>query len=38
MPSTIIVDQQDRIAARIIGATAYRTLSALVEETLAEHK
>lgn len=36
VPSTMIVDQQGRIAARIIGATTYGTLSALVEETLAE--
>ncbi len=36
VPSTIIVDRQGRIAGRIIGATTYGTLSALVEETLAE--
>jgi len=38
VPSTIIVDRQGRIAARIIGATTYGTLSALVEETVAEQK
>jgi thiol-disulfide isomerase/thioredoxin len=38
VPSTVIVDRQGRIAARIIGATTRGTLSALVEETLAEEK
>jgi thiol-disulfide isomerase/thioredoxin len=38
VPSTMIVDQKGRIAARIIGATTYGTLSALVEETLAEQR
>jgi len=38
VPSTVIVDRQGQIAARIIGATTYGTLSALVEETLAEEK
>jgi thiol-disulfide isomerase/thioredoxin len=35
VPSTMIVDQQGRLAARIIGKTSYGTLTTLVEDTLA---
>ena len=36
VPSTMIVDRSGRLAARIIGAATYSTLSSLVAETLAE--
>lgn len=36
VPSTVIVDRGGRIAARVIGPTTYGTLTALVEETIAE--
>lgn len=36
VPSTMVVDQQGRLAARIIGKTSYGTLTTLVEDTLAE--
>ena len=36
VPSTMIVDAQGRIAARIIGKTSYGTLTSLIEDTLAE--
>jgi thiol-disulfide isomerase/thioredoxin len=36
VPSTMIVDRQGRVAARVIGKTSYGTLSSLVEDTLAE--
>ncbi len=37
VPSTIVVDGSGRVAARVIGQTTYGTLTALVEETLAEN-
>ena len=36
VPSTMIVDRQGRIAARVIGKTTYSTLTSLIEDTLAE--
>ena len=36
VPSTLVVDRQGRIAARIIGKTTYGTLTSLIEDTLAE--
>jgi thiol-disulfide isomerase/thioredoxin len=36
VPSTMVVDQQGRLAARIIGKTSYGTLTSLIEDTLAE--
>jgi thiol-disulfide isomerase/thioredoxin len=36
VPSTMIVDRQGRLAARIIGKTSYGTLTTLIEDTLAE--
>jgi thiol-disulfide isomerase/thioredoxin len=36
VPSTVIVDQQGRLAARVVGKTTYATLHALVREVLAE--
>lgn len=36
VPSTMIVDREGRLAARVIGKTSYGTLSALVEDVLAE--
>lgn len=36
VPSTMIVDREGRIAARIIGKTTYGTLTSLVDDTLAE--
>ncbi|MDQ3700313.1 MAG: TlpA family protein disulfide reductase [Chloroflexota bacterium] len=36
VPSTMIVDREGRIAARIIGKTTYGTLTSLIEDTLAE--
>ena len=36
VPSTIIVDPEGRMAARIIGATSYGTLTSLVHDTLAQ--
>lgn len=36
IPSTLIVDRDGRVAARIVGATTYTKLRRLVEEVLAE--
>lgn len=36
IPSTLIVDREGRVAARVVGATTYTKLSRLVEEVLAE--
>jgi thiol-disulfide isomerase/thioredoxin len=36
VPSTMIIDRQGRLAARIIGKTSYGTLTTLIEDTLAE--
>lgn len=36
IPSTIILDREGRVAARIVGATTMRTFVALVEDVLAE--
>lgn len=36
VPSTMIVDRQGRVAARIIGKTSHGTLTSLVQDTLAE--
>jgi thiol-disulfide isomerase/thioredoxin len=36
VPSTMIVDRQGRLAARIIGKTSYGTLTALIQDILAE--
>ncbi|MFF0524180.1 TlpA family protein disulfide reductase [Actinomadura nitritigenes] len=36
VPSTLVLDQQGRIAARIIGATTYSKLNPLVAKVLAE--
>ena len=35
IPSTVVIDRQGRIAARIIGPVTYNTLHALLEEELA---
>lgn len=37
VPSTMILDRQGRIAARVIGKTTYGTLTSLIKDTLAEH-
>ncbi|TDD71831.1 TlpA family protein disulfide reductase [Actinomadura darangshiensis] len=36
IPSTLVLDRQGRVAARIIGATTYSKLSSLVAKVLAE--
>lgn len=36
VPSTMIVDREGRLAARVIGKTTYSTLSTLVEDVVAE--
>ncbi len=36
IPSTVLVDRRGRVAARILGATTYTKLRALVEEVLEE--
>ena len=36
VPSTMVVDREGRLAARVIGKTSYGTLSALVEDVVAE--
>lgn len=36
IPSTLVLDRQGRVAARIIGATTYSTLNPLVGKVLAE--
>ncbi|GAW49732.1 MULTISPECIES: TlpA family protein disulfide reductase [unclassified Nocardioides] len=36
VPSTLVVDAQGRLAARIVGPTGYSTLSTIVTETAAE--
>jgi peroxiredoxin len=38
VPSTVVVDRRGRIAARVIGAVTYSTLSGLVDDALAEPK
>jgi thiol-disulfide isomerase/thioredoxin len=38
VPSTMIVDREGRLAARVIGKTTYGTLSALVEDVLDEEE
>jgi thiol-disulfide isomerase/thioredoxin len=38
VPSTMVVDPQGRVAARIIGKTTYGTLTSLIEDTLAERQ
>ena len=35
-PSTLVLDRQGRIAARVLGATTASTLSGLVDDVLAE--
>ena len=36
VPSTMVIDREGRIAARVIGETTYGTLTALVGETVDE--
>ncbi|MFD0853060.1 TlpA family protein disulfide reductase, partial [Actinomadura adrarensis] len=36
IPTTLVLDRQGRVAARIIGATTYSKLKPLVDQTLAE--
>nr|WP_242677477.1 TlpA disulfide reductase family protein [Streptomonospora litoralis] len=36
IPSTLVIDRQGRIAARVIGETSYNELSGLVEDVVAE--
>lgn len=36
VPSTMVVDREGRLAARVIGKTTYGTLSALVEDVVSE--
>jgi thiol-disulfide isomerase/thioredoxin len=36
IPTTLVLDEQGRVAARVIGATTYSKLKPLVDETLAE--
>jgi thiol-disulfide isomerase/thioredoxin len=36
VPSTIVVDRQGRIAARVIGASSYGTLTTLLDDVLGE--
>lgn len=36
VPTSIVVDRQGRIAARVVGPTTYSTLKGLVEDVLAE--
>lgn len=36
VPSTVVVDREGRIAARVVGIVTYRTLKALVDEVVAE--
>lgn len=36
IPSTVIVDQQGRVAARVVGKTTYATLRTLVRDVIAE--
>ncbi len=36
IPSTLIVDRQGRVAARIVGETTYTKLRGLLDEVLAE--
>lgn len=38
MPSTVVLDRQGRVAARVIGQIQHSTLSALIEQTLAEEQ
>lgn len=36
VPSTVVVDRSNRIAARVVGRVSYKTLSGLVQDVLAE--
>ena len=36
VPSTLVIDRQGRIAARVIGAATYATLTALIDDVLEE--
>lgn len=36
VPTTLVVDQEGRIAARVVGATSFSTLMALIEDVVAE--
>ena len=36
VPSTLVIDRQGRIAARVIGASSYATLTALIDDVLEE--
>lgn len=36
IPSTVVVDRDGKVAARVLGATTYSTLSAIVKDTLHE--
>ncbi len=36
VPSTVVIDRQGRIAARVIGKTTYRTLRGVIDDVLAE--
>jgi thiol-disulfide isomerase/thioredoxin len=36
VPTTVVVDRQGRVAARIIGAVTYATLRGLIDDTLGE--
>lgn len=36
VPSTVVVDQQGRVGARVVGKTTYSTLRALIDGVLAE--
>lgn len=37
IPSTVIIDERGRVAARVVGATTYPTLSGLVQDALARN-
>ena len=36
VPSTLVMDRQGRLAARVVGATTYGTLAALIDDVLEE--
>ncbi|WP_165807149.1 TlpA family protein disulfide reductase [Nocardioides currus] len=36
VPTTVVVDDQGRVAARVVGPTSFATLGALLEDVLAE--
>lgn len=36
VPSTVVVDREGRVAARVVGIVTFRALMALVDEVLAE--